>query len=71
MSEWYSAVENTVSRSADAASTVIPFSCLRHAFLVRSRRWGNRAGPIPQSRRRFSRACSTPRSEKPMRTSML
>ena len=49
MSEWYRAVENTVSRSADAASTVIALSCLRHAFLVRSRRWGNRAGPMPQS----------------------
>ena len=79
ISEWYSAVANTVRRVAggrrptgDRQSRLLA-GHVRGSVPARGRSTSESPSGPPdrrsRSRRRFSRACSTPRSEKPNRTS--
>ena len=68
ISEWYSAVDSTVVRSAGPSTATLP-RCSRQVDAVAARRDANDDGPGPQSASRLRRACSAPRSENPIRSS--
>ena len=68
-SEWYSAVANTSRRWWLSVSTWIWLRDSSHAARVAWARRLKDGPPEAPSRSRFLRACSTPRSEKPMRSS--
>src|ERR1700754_4386043 len=66
ISEWYRLVANTVRRASVPPSTFTWSKYDDHFLRVRERHLSNRVRPSPSSSSRLARACSVPRSEKPI-----